>query len=258
MAFHGEVARRSRRRPASVPGTNMRPARVTPLLVLLIGDVQSFKPATPNALWRGRRDATVAAIAAAMLPLMPASAATLLSNDDKVIRSARAPTVKARALRVAVRDGGASTAARVAKERESVLAPLQKAMAAGAPKLEYLTEAEYATAQKLPLLLKGHLLELDDALRSDGGFVAYTSKETGATYPGGKVEREVRERALFSCGVCVHAQMRGLVCLCARVHKSALNHTPWLASLIACAAGGGARDRRPIPAPCEEIFHGQG
>ena len=181
--------------------------------LLLVGTRASVlsPPKAKLAAWCGRRDAAkMAAIAAANFPALvaPASAATLLSNDDKVIRSARAPTAKVRALRDTVRAGGSSAASRVVQERETVLAPLQTAMAAGAPKLEYLTDAEYATAQALPLNLKGHLLELDEALRSDSGFVTYTSKTTGATYPGGKVEREVRLRFFIlgrACSCCCAA-----------------------------------------------------
>lgn len=43
-----------------------------------------------------------------------------------------------------------------------------------------------------PLLLKGHLIELDEAIREDR-FSEYTSKRTQDTYPGGKVERELEE-----------------------------------------------------------------
>jgi len=46
-----------------------------------------------------------------------------------------------------------------------------------------------------PLLMKGHMLELADALASPDGFAEYVSKTTGDTYPGGKVERELEEAA---------------------------------------------------------------
>jgi len=44
-----------------------------------------------------------------------------------------------------------------------------------------------------PQIMKGHMLELDEALRSPDGFTEYVSKTTKDTYPGGKVERELEE-----------------------------------------------------------------
>ena len=45
-----------------------------------------------------------------------------------------------------------------------------------------------------PLLLKGHCLELEQALKQ-ALFEPYVSKTTGARYDGGKVERELEEIA---------------------------------------------------------------
>lgn len=48
-------------------------------------------------------------------------------------------------------------------------------------------------AKVQPLLMKGHMLELAEALKAPDGFKEYVSKTTGDTYPGGKVERELEE-----------------------------------------------------------------
>ena len=135
---------------------------------------------------------------AAALPMLlqspePASAATMLSNEDKALIQVKKLAVKARRLREAVRSDGAASAARVQKERESVLLPLQAEMARGAPILMYLTQAEFDDAQIQPQLLRNHLGELDQALSAADGFAVYTSKSTRKEYPGGRVERELEE-----------------------------------------------------------------
>ena len=94
--------------------------------------------------------------------------------------------VKAKALRNAVREQGEGAKSRVAKEKESVLEPLRVAMAAAAPGLkEGLTDEQFEAAELQPVLLKGHLFELGDALER-GQWERYTSKTTKATYPGAR------------------------------------------------------------------------
>ena len=94
--------------------------------------------------------------------------------------------VKAKALRNAVREQGEGAKSRVAKEKESVLEPLRVAMAAAAPGLkEGLTDEQFESAELQPVLLKGHLFELGDALER-GQWEMYTSKTTKATYPGAR------------------------------------------------------------------------
>ena len=57
-----------------------------------------------------------------------------------------------------------------------------------------LPEEKQKRAELLPLLLKGHYLELDQAVESATGFDEYASKSQGGkVYPGGKVERELEE-----------------------------------------------------------------
>mmetsp|Transcript_34840 Transcript_34840/g.109407 ORF Transcript_34840/g.109407 Transcript_34840/m.109407 type:complete len:161 (-) Transcript_34840:179-661(-) len=91
---------------------------------------------------------------------------------------------KAHRLREAVRKNGPASKMRAEKELETVLKPLQAAMevVAGSNK-EAKTQA---------LLMKGHMLELNQALKAND-WKPYTSKTTGETYPGGKPERELEE-----------------------------------------------------------------
>mmetsp|Transcript_3169 Transcript_3169/g.8186 ORF Transcript_3169/g.8186 Transcript_3169/m.8186 type:complete len:178 (+) Transcript_3169:17-550(+) len=88
-------------------------------------------------------------------------------------------------LREDVRRGKISTATKVLTAKERTLVPLRTAM----EKNPLNDDA----AKLQPLLMKGHMLELDEALASAEGFKPYTSKTTGDTYPGGKVERELEE-----------------------------------------------------------------
>jgi hypothetical protein len=143
-----------------------------------------------------RRSALCGLATAAALPTLlrdPASAATLLSNEDKALLQVKTLAVKARRLKEAVRSKGAASAERVKKERESVLRPLLVEMERGAPILQYLSAEEFESAQLQPQFLKGHLSELDFYFSKPNAFDVYTSKTTGSTYPGGKVERELEE-----------------------------------------------------------------
>lgn len=82
--------------------------------------------------------------------------------------------------------------ARVLRDKEAVLLPLQAALAAYAATAS-LPNPEFQKQLALqPLLMKGHLLELDQAV-AERKWEEYVSKTTGRTYPGGKVERELEE-----------------------------------------------------------------
>ena len=111
-----------------------------------------------------RREAAIALTSLPFLsPPSPTYAATLMSGEDGRILAAKKQTAKVKVLRQAVRNGGAGALGRVQSDRIALLDSLQQNMAKSAPTLMYLTEAEYAEAQQQPLLLKGHLLELDAA-----------------------------------------------------------------------------------------------
>lgn len=90
-------------------------------------------------------------------------------------------------LRSDVRNGKLKSAKKVAAAKERTLEPLRNAM-----EKNPLNEGN-AKAKLQPLLMKGHMLELEQALTSGDGFSTYVSKTTGETYPGGKVERELEE-----------------------------------------------------------------
>lgn len=144
-----------------------------------------------------------------------AAAAAFSGCGAAVAADARIPTelqllgIKAKKLRAAVRIGASnrrklpfdqtpgvnnygSLTDRVKRDKASVLLPLQSAIAAYASDAA-LSDVELQKQLALqPLLMKGHLLELDQAL-GEFRFNAYVSKTTGRTYPGGKVERELEE-----------------------------------------------------------------
>lgn len=90
-------------------------------------------------------------------------------------------------LRSDVRAGKIKTPQRVFAARDRTLEPLRNAM-----EKNPLNQGNDKAALQ-PLLMKGHMLELDQALASGEGFKTYVSKTTGDTYPGGKVERELEE-----------------------------------------------------------------
>ena len=75
----------------------------------------------------------------------------------------------------------------------TVLQPLRAAMiAAAASAPESLSEEQRKQLRFQPIALKGHMLELGQALDAYN-LDEYVSKSTGETYPGGKVERELEE-----------------------------------------------------------------
>jgi hypothetical protein len=80
----------------------------------------------------------------------------------------------------------------VERAQATVLLPLLAALERKAGAAQLPEEQQKQLAQQ-PLLLKGHLLELEQALALEEGFAAYVSKSTGVEYRGGKVERELEE-----------------------------------------------------------------
>eukprot|EP00967_Tisochrysis_lutea_P152558 scaffold299221_cov40-Tisochrysis_lutea.AAC.1 len=141
-----------------------------------------------------------AAAAVGRWSLASAAASESVAVPPEIRRLAQ----KAKALRAFVRSTAATTrkssnagtyvslAARVQEDKEAVLLPLQAALAAYTAKTS-LSDPELQKQLGLqPLLMKGHLLELDQAL-TEFKFDEYVSKTTGDTYPGGKVERELEE-----------------------------------------------------------------
>lgn len=92
---------------------------------------------------------------------------------------------QAKALRATVRAKKAGAKATLVAAQTSVLAPLRDAM---------LTQAPSKDAKEKGLEMKGHLMEIDYFVNAkENYFAPYTSKTTGDTYPGGKLERELEE-----------------------------------------------------------------
>lgn len=165
--------------------------------------------ATRNGGSIGRRQfvsgalATVFAGSCMSTPAYAAARAGSMPAEIKLLAT------KAKALREAVRTGAGERrkspmdmapgvnnyeklTTRVLRDREAVLLPLQAALAAYAATAS-LPNSEFQKQLALqPLLMKGHLLELDQAV-AQLQFDQYVSKSTGRTYPGGKVERELEE-----------------------------------------------------------------
>eukprot|EP00929_Paragymnodinium_shiwhaense_P118444 TRINITY_DN9036_c0_g1_i1.p1 TRINITY_DN9036_c0_g1~~TRINITY_DN9036_c0_g1_i1.p1 ORF type:complete len:242 (-),score=82.19 TRINITY_DN9036_c0_g1_i1:87-812(-) len=92
--------------------------------------------------------------------------------------------------------GGSADALRerMGEGKKDVLEPLQRDLEAAAAKIiGVLSNADdKKRMEELPVELKGHLLELDEAVQK-GFFSEYTSAKTGKTYTGGKAERELEE-----------------------------------------------------------------
>ena len=143
-----------------------------------------------------RRDALGLAAAAAALPISPAFAAPFVSKELSQL------IVKAKKLRGDVAKGAAADRSaanyakiteRVRRDETTVLQPLRAAMiAAAAAAPESLSEEQRKQLRFQPIALKGHMLELGQALDAYN-LDEYVSKSTGETYPGGKVERELEE-----------------------------------------------------------------
>ena len=135
------------------------------------------------------------ATAAAAPPAATHKAETATAGD-LLCYEVKKLSLKAKALRAAVASKGAASAGRVRSEADSVLLPMQKAMQLAAPTLgPPLGKPEQEKVQQQPLLLKGHLLELQQALDSGGGFDQYDSRSSGKTYAGGKVRHPSSQAA---------------------------------------------------------------
>ena len=88
----------------------------------------------------------------------------------------------------------ASLTEEVERQKKQLLLPLQAALVAvvASDAAVALPEDQRKQLALQPVLLKGHILELDYYLKK-WSFEKYTSQTTGETYPGGKVERELEE-----------------------------------------------------------------
>lgn len=83
---------------------------------------------------------------------------------------------------------------RVARGKKEGILPLLEELEKVAPTVATsLTKPEdKELATNTPAIIKGHLLELDEAVEK-GLFGQYKSRKTGKLYPGGRVERELEE-----------------------------------------------------------------
>ena len=156
-----------------------------------------------------RREALVAAAAAPALLALPTAAPAAVATPVKDIEKIKVLAAKAKALKATVKTSAAgrrklpldptpgvnnyaSTTGAVTRAKQVTLLPLQAAMAAAAAPAAGLPDDMRKKLKEQAIFMKGHLLELDQAL-AEFKFEEYTSKTTGSTYPGGKVERELEE-----------------------------------------------------------------
>jgi len=157
-----------------------------------------------------RREAVrLAAASATTIPLVANAVPQYvvpIQDDLKIL------IIKAKELRTAVRNGASARRSlpldptpgvnnyealtnKVLRAKVATLEPLRaqfKAVAADAGAKSLLAPEIQKAFELQPLLMQGHMLELDQALK-EAKFEAYISKRTGKTYPGGKVERELEE-----------------------------------------------------------------
>ncbi|KAL1530696.1 hypothetical protein AB1Y20_001595 [Prymnesium parvum] len=165
--------------------------------------------ASTPAAWVGRRE--LLRLPLGVLPLAALHAAPAAAAEPTGVRisdSVKVKIIKAKSLRAMVRRSAQnrrslpmdttpgvnnypSLTQELKRQEKLVLLPLQAELARIAASAELPEEKRKALALQ-PLLLKGHLLELQQAL-AEAKFEEYTSKTTKATYPGGKVERELEE-----------------------------------------------------------------
>ena len=175
------------------------------LAVLLLGLLAAASALRVTVTRRQALSAASAASAASACSALPVSAKGNALADEEL----RLLIVKAKELRSAVRTGAAARrklpmdptpgvnnyvplTSKIERGTTTVLLPLQaklSAVAAAAPLAD--EELKKALVQQ-PMLLTGHLSELKYYLGKHA-FEPYTSKTTGKTYPGGKVERELEE-----------------------------------------------------------------
>lgn len=145
-----------------------------------------------------------AALSLVVVPVTPAFA-----SDARSLETIKVLAAKAKALRATVRSSAgkrrslpldptpginnyASTTLAVKRATASTLGPLQAEMASYASSASGLSEEALKQLSLQPLLMKGHMFELAQALGSYQ-FEEYTSRTTKLVYPGGKVERELEE-----------------------------------------------------------------
>ena len=143
-----------------------------------------------------RRDALGLAAAAAALPISPAFAAPQLVSKELSQLIVKAKKLRGDVAKGAAADRSAANYAkiteRVRRDEATVLQPLRAAMIAAAALRGSLSEDQRKQLRFQPIALKGHMLELGQALDAYN-LDEYVSKSTGETYPGGKVERELEE-----------------------------------------------------------------
>ena len=144
-----------------------------------------------------RRDALGLAAAAAALPISPAFAAPQLVSKELSQLIVKAKKLRGDVAKGAAADRSAANYAKIAervrRDEATVLQPLRAAMiAAAASAPDSLSEEQRKQLRFQPIALKGHMLELGQALDAYN-LDEYVSKSTGETYPGGKVERELEE-----------------------------------------------------------------
>lgn len=154
----------------------------------------------------GRRQLLQSCVAVLPFAVFPENA--VASQGINIDDSTKVAIIKAKALREMVRrraqqrrsmpmdvttaaNNYKSLSMEVLKQRDALLLPLQAKLTDIAAKAVLPDEQKQQLALQ-PLLLKGHLLELDQAL-TESKFDVYVSKTTKSTYLGGKVERELEE-----------------------------------------------------------------
>jgi len=82
---------------------------------------------------------------------------------------------------------------RMEEGKKEVLQPLLRDLQIAVPNVApTLADADRKKLEDLPALLKGHLLELDEAVLK-GYCGEYTSAKTGKLYSGGQIQRELEE-----------------------------------------------------------------
>jgi hypothetical protein len=179
------------------------------LLAVLAATLALSVDVPTGAARLSRRAVVPSALAALALPAASASAASADLALAQDVTAVKLLAVKAKALRATVRSSAgnrrslpmdatpgvnnyASTTLAVRRAQAQVLVPLQAKMSAVAAAPTGLPDELQKSLALQPLLMKGHLLELEQALGAYA-FAEYRSKTTGDVYPGGKVERELEE-----------------------------------------------------------------
>lgn len=165
---------------AKTPAMTFVAALLTAGAALAPIDARSPATCARSGATLSRRSAGLGLAAALGAAALPRSAFAAGASIDDI----QALGARAKELRAAVHSQGAGAASLVTKGLDTTLDPLQKSMLAAAKQ----GSDAYTQAQ----LMQGHLLELRQALKSND-FSTYVSKTTKATYPGGKVERELEE-----------------------------------------------------------------